>query len=94
MRDNDGCTPLHNVIHWRRRDIQFARVLLDARADLNARDEDGDTPLHYAFALGRRQMHRELIHEGADVNAMNNIGITPMGEVPKMGILLKIPTQY
>ena len=41
------------------------KVLLEAGADLNARDEDGETPLHTAETAG---VVKVLLEAGADPN--------------------------
>lgn len=43
--------------------------------DVNAQDNFGNTPLHYAKNL---QKAKFLIQQGADVNCQNNYGQTPL----------------
>jgi ankyrin repeat protein len=45
---------------------------------VNARDNDGYTPLHYAVLHGHRDLVMLLLSRGADVNAQDNKGITPL----------------
>jgi uncharacterized protein len=45
-------------------------------ADVNARDNDGYTPLHHAAARGDNEMIRYLISKGADVTAVARSGQT------------------
>jgi ankyrin repeat protein len=49
--------------------LGVARFLLDAKADVNARDYDGSTPLHRATEAGHRAMVELLLDRGAEVNA-------------------------
>ena len=45
---------------------------------MNAKDESGMTPLHYATSLGHTEVAELLIAEGADVNAKDDDGDTPL----------------
>lgn len=58
--------------------VEAINVLLEAGADVNARNEDGGTPLHSAAARGHAKAVKRLLKEGADVNAKNKSGVTPL----------------
>ena len=45
---------------------------------INAKDEKGLTPLHYAIAIGYYEFTDFLLSCGADVNVKNNVGYTPL----------------
>jgi len=45
---------------------------------VNAKDEDQQTPLHYAAEYGRRECLQELIKHNADVNAKHKYQWTPL----------------
>jgi hypothetical protein len=45
-------------------------------ADVNARDNDGYTPLHHAAARGDNEMIKYLVSKGADVTAVARSGQT------------------
>jgi uncharacterized protein len=85
-----GITPLmvgsglgNNVIDTRGRlrtegqAVETVKLLLDAKADVNARDDNGNTALTGAVLRGWNQMVRTLIAAGADPYLANNAGITP-----------------
>ena len=45
---------------------------------MNAKDEDCKTPLHYAAENGDAEIVKILLKYGADVNAKNEHGFTPL----------------
>ena len=59
-------------------DLAGVQALLDAGAEVNAKDENGWAPLHRAAYGGHEEIAELLISEGADVNAKDNSGYTPL----------------
>jgi ankyrin repeat protein len=59
-------------------DIITIRSLIAAGANVNARDELGETPLHLAAVRGYLAISSLLIDKGADVNARNKDGMIPL----------------
>jgi len=70
-----GQTPLHIAAFNDRMDV--AKVLLAAKADVNAKAKNGSTPLHLAAAKGNKDMVELLLDNKADVNAVDNDGWSP-----------------
>ncbi len=66
--------------------VEIAKILLDAGALIDARDIFGNTPLMRAISAfrNRDQMIRFLIQHGADRNASNDSGISPMSLIESM----------
>ncbi|ETS79923.1 hypothetical protein PFICI_07452 [Pestalotiopsis fici W106-1] len=57
-----------------------SKLLLDAGAEVNAMNGDGNTPLHLANPENTKLINL-LIKRGADLNAKNNAGRTPLLEM-------------
>ncbi len=54
------------------------RALIDGGADVNVRQGDGATPLHWAVHRNNLATARLLLDAGADPNAANDLGATPL----------------
>ena len=64
--------------------VEWVQACLEAGADPNARDEDGNTPLHRLRGGSGSEEGRSaslLLAAGANPNARNNMGETPLHEV-------------
>ena len=59
--------------------------LIKCGADVNAKNEYGETPLHTACVRGYFEVAQTLTTAGADVNATNCIGSTPLHEASGWG---------
>lgn len=74
----DGWTPLHLAAFFG--NLDAARVLLDAGADVHAVSRNGlaNTPLHAATAGKHREIALLLIEKGANPRAVDAGGYTPL----------------
>ena len=54
------------------------KLLLDAGADINQKDNDGDTALTYAALYNKNDIIKELLNNGANPNIMGNDGHFPL----------------
>ena len=60
------------------RQLEERVCAIEAGADANAQDTDGQTALHRAVRLGRIDLARTLIEIGADIDAPNKHGQTAL----------------
>jgi tetratricopeptide (TPR) repeat protein len=92
----DDSTPLHKaceVIDLSRGEkaccignIEFAKILVSAGADVNAKNKYDVYPLHLAALNGNIELAKFLVSNGADVNVYNCDGETPLhwaARIPK-----------
>lgn len=61
-----------------KRNVAAFRSLLQQKADVNARQLDGTTALHWAAQFGDLDAADLLIGAGANVSAVNRTGVTPL----------------
>src|SRR5262249_26375993 len=59
-------------------DRETVRALLKQKIDVNAREGDGATALHWAVLRHDVETIDGLLRAGADVNAANDYGVTPI----------------
>jgi ankyrin repeat protein len=76
--DEGGFTPLHLAAANGNREM--VRFLLTAKADVNAKDNAGSTPMHQvAMAKGpHSDLIEMLLMQGAEVDARDKHGLTPL----------------
>ena len=84
--------PLH-MVAWanapERDQVEALRLLLNAGAKVNGRDEAGNMALHLAVSRLHLAAARFLLQRGADVNARDNAGRTPIFELDSVASHLK-----
>ena len=91
--DGDGISEaalvIASEIAWRRNDTEIVEYLINAGADVNVKDESGNTPLMFAAKTSdiyksRVKLMQQLIDHGADVNAKNNVNETVLIRVSNL----------
>jgi ankyrin repeat protein len=78
-RPTRGSQPL------KRQNAPAARALIRQKADVNAADAEGMTPLHWAAHWNDLETVRALLAAGAKPNAANRYGVTPLHEAATLG---------
>lgn len=75
-----GNTPLHLLVDEPMPpDVTILRLLLDHKADLNAQNNSGQSPLTAAIRCRHSKIVQTLVEHGADVNIINPVdGSTPL----------------
>ena len=81
-----GCGPSVDIHQAAERgNIEIVKQAIADGADVNAKTEDGWTPLHFATSGGYEEITELLIAKGADVNARDNRGGTSLLEAALSG---------
>ena len=62
----------------RHADWAAVRTLLEEGVDVNAREGDGSTALHWASYWDNREVAALLIRAGIEIDAANDLGVTPL----------------
>ncbi|XP_056124271.1 poly [ADP-ribose] polymerase tankyrase-1 isoform X1 [Rhinichthys klamathensis goyatoka] len=76
-------TPLHFAAGFGRKDV--VEHLLQAGANVHARDDGGLIPLHNACSFGHAEVVSLLLCQGADSNSRDNWNYTPLHEAAIKG---------
>jgi len=82
-KDMFGWSPLHRAVDSNRFKIA-TYLVLSAKADVNIRDEDWNTPLHIAAKKGNVEFVEFLVNQGAVTTAKNKSGQTPKDIATKL----------
>ena len=78
-----GKKPLHIAAEGGNKEI--VEILINNGANINAKDEYGETPLMSACKMGRNEVADFLIKNGANVNEKSNLGNSPLSLAKKQG---------
>ena len=73
FEDKEGYSPLHNVMLK-----EDADLLIKKGADMRAKTNKGQTPLHTAAILRHLEIIELLVSSGVEVNAIDKRGQTPL----------------
>lgn len=63
-------------IKYRDKELEVAKILIDAEIDLNAQSINGKTALHYAMGKNKTELVKLLVESGANVNIRDNKNMT------------------
>jgi ankyrin repeat protein len=81
-QNNNGKTPLHKLLEQEMHNeddvLNHALLFLKQGAEVNRRDKDSQTLLHLAMGRDWFKLAGILLEHGADANAENNDGKTPL----------------
>lgn len=76
-------TPLYRATYMM--DVVIMRLLLEAKASVNASTPDGSSPLNIASEQGSDAVVRTLLRHSADVNQALDMGASPLWTASKNG---------
>lgn len=95
--DQEPLKILHLIVNYS--DSEVLQGVLDICDDINERNDNGETPLHVAVKKGYPRMMNILLKNGADKNAVDKKGNTPLhliviGNSMNKQDLLEVLVQY
>lgn len=77
-RDNQGRAALHHAVADKEERLNVVKQLLQAKAQVNVRDNEGNTPLHLACQYGHVDVVKNLLKYNANTTAANAALQTPV----------------
>ena len=84
-----GINALHIAVASKKREAFLEYLISEKNVPVDARDDDGNTPLHVAAVMDNVVGTRFLISKGADKNAVNDNDQTPMQAIEEMEMNLR-----
>jgi ankyrin repeat protein len=76
--NNYRCTPLHKGAGGEKDCLKLCEILLKHKAKIDAVDEVGDQPLHWACQKGHSETVKLMVSYGGNIDAVNNYRCTPL----------------
>ena len=83
---NHGLSVLHLAVKNSHVAGGFVETLIKAEAKVNVKDEEGDTPLHYAAGFKKPEAILALLRAGADIHAKDSKGKTALDYAKEEGL--------
>merc|ERR1711990_565458 len=75
-KDFKGVTPMGYAVGHDQPSV--VKVLIDAKANINDVDSNGNSAVHFAAGYGRAKILEHLLARGAAVSKVNQMGLTPL----------------
>ena len=88
-----GMTELHRVVILENEN-RFFELLNNKSININAQDDFGRTPLHYAYALLNKYFIRELVNAGARLDIVDGGKVRPFGSKDYNDVLVQLSVPY
>ena len=66
--------------------LEIVKYLIEKGAKIDAKNDSGEQPIHYAVASGKLETLKLLVENGANHNAKDNDGNTPLHKAVEFGL--------
>ncbi len=78
QREDDNRYNGKPITKFEKDDVELAKIVIDNGANIDTKDRNGHTALHYCVYYKNYELMQYLVYNGSNVNIQDNNGNTPL----------------